>query len=107
MQKGVLNESHTPSLWKVRPPMTAKLRPLVESLEGRVVKSAGSATAAAPAVFLSFVASGTRTSGVHALASQQASSVTLTLHRSNAIDNVTYNGPVQVEVTTPGSTVPA
>ncbi len=89
--------------------MPAQLRPLVESLEGRMMLSLVSAGAAATDV-LNFGGTATAASAIHALASQQASSVTLTLHRSNDLGlGAKYDGPIQVEVTTgpiPGPSTP-
>jgi hypothetical protein len=76
--------------------MSVKLRPLVESLEGRKLLS----TAKAPTpTTLNFVAPGTTVSSVHAFASQQASSVTLTLQRQDPYD-LHNKDAIQVEVAT-------
>jgi hypothetical protein len=74
--------------------MPVQLRPLVESLEGRMLLSTVNAPTEPVAETLNFVAPGSKTSGVHAVASQQATSVTLTLQRSNPYHSI------QVEVTT-------
>ncbi len=83
--------------------MPPRLRPRLESLEDRMLLSAVNALAASVVETFNFVAPGSKTSGVHAVASQQAASVTLTLQRSNP-----YNS-IQVEVATgpiPGPSTP-
>jgi hypothetical protein len=78
--------------------MPPKLRPCLESLEGRMLLSTVKAPTAPVAEMLNFVAPGTTTSGVHAVASQQASSVTLTLQRGEP--GLKISGSIQVEVAT-------
>jgi hypothetical protein len=74
--------------------MPPRLRPGLESLEGRMLLSTVNAPTAPVAETFNFVAPGSKTSGVHAVASQQATSVTLTLQRSNPYHSI------QVEVAT-------
>ncbi len=81
--------------------MHAQLRPRVESLEGRMLLSTVERTAMPVPVTenLTFVAPGTTTTGVHAIVSQQASSVTLTVHLGYP-GQAKIRQPTQVEVTT-------
>jgi len=78
--------------------MPPRLRPRLESLEGRMLLSTMNVpTGGLAALPFNFVLPGSKTSGIHAVASQQASSVTLTLHMD-------FPGllkiPIQVEIAT-------
>src|SRR5208283_2559242 len=115
--RSFVNPTDTPTvLWRNAPrpaprkvpPMPPRLRPRLESLEGRMLLSTVNAPAAPVAEALEFVVPGTTAafnifgpavfSGVvHALASQQASSVTLTLQR---LRGQTTRSAIQVEVAT-------
>jgi hypothetical protein len=103
--------------------MPIQLRPLVESLEGRMLLSALNAPAAEARMLLSalnapaapvaetfnFVAPGSKTSGVHAVASQQATSVTLTIQRNNPYHSIQVEvatGPIPTPSTPVGSAQP-
>ncbi len=92
--------------------MPPKLRPRLESLEGRMLLSTVKAPTPPVAETLNFVAPGTTTSGVHAVASQQASSVRLTLQRGEP-GLAKIRDSIQVEVatgpitTTPSTPVPS
>jgi len=94
--------------------MAVQFRPLVESLEGRMLLSTVKAPAAPVVETFNFVAPGTKTSGVHAVASQQASSVTLTLHMGepglskirDSIQVEVATGPIPTPSTPVGSAQP-
>ena len=89
--------------------MPPTLRPRLESLEGRMLLSTVNAPAAPVAETFNFVAPGSETSGVHAVASQQATSVTLTLQRSDPYHSIQVEvatGPIPTPSTPVGSAQP-
>ena len=78
-------------------------------LDGRMLLSTAHAPAAPVAETFNFVAPGSKTSGVHAVASQQATSVTLTLQRSNPYHSIQVEvatGPIPTPSTPVGSAQP-
>jgi hypothetical protein len=85
--------------------MSPMLRPRLEPLESRMLLSTAKSTTPPVAEALNFVVSGTTTSGVHAVASQQDSSVRLTLQRGEPGQKT--GGSIQVEVATGPITTPS
>src|SRR4051812_9453722 len=87
--------------------MPPRLRPCLEPLEGRMLLSAVKAPLAAVEHMLNFAVPGAGDigmHGIHAVGSQQASSVTLTLKLGYAGEEIRY--PIQVQVATGPITTP-